>query len=252
VAATRDVQIRFHISGGIAGIDYALLVDGSSGSVLGESCSNGCSFDAGDTLLGVADDQIQDWGDRLLAAGILALDGTDYGTGCCDRFHVELSYTDGLGTTSIRGLADLMPPAIQSVVNELAGLVSETLSIIVDPALHVPALPADPVQILGASIAGSLLSVDLEFSGGCTTHAFALFLSQEWMESFPVQIVAFLAHDDRDDACDGIVRRTVRFRLQPLEQAYVAAYPGEAPGERRVVLHVVAPDDTSATLTHTF
>ena len=116
---SEDVRIRLHVTGGIAGVDYAIVVDGGTLSVLGESCVNGCSFATGQTIMGVSREQVDGWAVDLLAAGILELDGTDYGNECCDRFYVSLDYSDGLAESAIRGTSDLMPPDIQAVVGEL-------------------------------------------------------------------------------------------------------------------------------------
>lgn len=247
-----DVQIRFHITGGIAGVDYAILVDGPAGVVLGESCGNGCSFQSGEVIVAVTDEQVRAWADQLLDAGILALDGRDYGDDCCDRFHVELSYADGLSQAAVRGAVDLMPAGIQSVAADLAGLIHQTLSIIVDPDLDPGTLPSDPVQLLAVGIGSTTLDVSLVHSGGCGMHAFALVSDGTFMESWPVQARLVLAHDDRDDPCDSLVQEDIEFRLYPLEAAYAAAYPGEEPGERRMVIHVTAPGSETRSVEHTF
>ena len=48
---TSDLQIRVRITGGIAGVDYTIRVDGAVGSVVGESCVAGCNFMSGETLV---------------------------------------------------------------------------------------------------------------------------------------------------------------------------------------------------------
>lgn len=252
VVLPSDVKIRLHLTGGITGLDYAILVDGASGIALGESCVSQCPFAAGDTLLALVDAQLESWSRRLREAGILDLDGTDYGSQCCDFFDVELSYSDGLEEASIRGTTDRMPASIQAVVNDLAALSHGLLSVVVDPAVRLGTVPTDPVGLRGISLSGSTLLMDLEYTGGCKVHAFALVWDGAWRESFPVQTGLVLAHDDQDDTCEALIRVTREFRLQPLEAAYAAVYPAEPPGERRLVLDVVLPGDQETRLIHTF
>ncbi|HEX7123210.1 MAG TPA: hypothetical protein VF178_12615 [Gemmatimonadaceae bacterium] len=89
---------------------------------------------------------------------------------------------------------------------------------------NAPQWPRDPVTITSATITGDTLILDVSFSGGCAEHQLQLLVDTVWMESYPVQIGALLAHDDRDDPCDAIVTGAVRFDLRPLAQAYRRAY----------------------------
>ena len=81
-----------------------------------------------------------------------------------------------------------------------------------------------PVRILGASVKGDVLLVQAEYSGGCAEHRFQLVADDAFMESFPVQMVIRLLHDDGDDPCDGILSSELGFGLTPLARAYEAAY----------------------------
>jgi hypothetical protein len=236
-----DVEIRLHVTGGIAGVDFAILVDGSSGSVLGESCTNGCDFQAGETVMEVGHERVAGWADRLLAAGLRELNGTDYGNECCDRFQVELEYADALSEAAVRGTLDLMPEGIQTVVAELSGLVQGTLPVLIDWEADPSRLPSDPVQVDSLTLSGSFLELHVGYGGGCAEHEFDARVYGGWMESFPVQVRMALTHDAHGDMCLAYIYRTLRFDLRPLAREYEAAYPGEVPGERRIVLHIDVP-----------
>ena len=119
---TSDLQIRIRITGGIAGVDYTVLVDGASSTVVGESCVAGCNFLSGETLAGVTDSRIREWAERLVEGGIVQEDGRDYGSGCCDRFHATLEFIDGAHESSVQGTTDFMPQAFQDVVSEVSQL----------------------------------------------------------------------------------------------------------------------------------
>lgn len=240
---SEDVQIRLHVTGGIAGVDYAIVVDGGTLSVLGESCVNGCSFETGQTIMGVSREQVDSWAVDLLAAGILELDGTDYGNECCDRFHVSLTYSDGLAESTIRGTSDLMPKEMQAVVGELAGLAVGTLPVLIDWDADPALLPSDPVDLDSVAVQGSLLELHVAYSGGCEVHQLDARLFGGWMESFPVQVRMAVSHEDNDDPCDAIVFRTLRFDMGPVEAAYAASYPGETPGQRTLIIHIQLPGE---------
>jgi hypothetical protein len=248
-----DVQIRLHVTGGLVGVDYAIVVDGATLSVLGESCVNGCSFPSGQTIMEVSRERVDGWAVDLLSAGILELAGTDYGNECCDRFYVSLTYSDGLAESTIRGTSDLMPREIQAVVGELSGLADGILPVLIDWEADPALLPGDPLGLDSLSVEGSLLELHVAYSGGCEVHQLDATLFGGWMESFPVQVRMAVSHEDNDDPCDAIVVRTLRFDLRPVEAAYAESYPGEPPGQRTLIIHLQLPGDArTETLTYEF
>lgn len=120
VGPTSDLQIRVRITGGIAGVDYTVLVDGASRTVVGESCVTGCAFVSGETLAEVSDSRIREWAEQLVEGGIVREEGRDYGNECCDIFHATLDYIDGTQESSVRGTTSLMPQSFQDVVSEIS------------------------------------------------------------------------------------------------------------------------------------
>jgi hypothetical protein len=76
--------------------------------------------------------------------------------------------------------------------------------------------------------------------GGCETHEFAAVASGGWMESSPVQINVYIAHESRDDPCRALLSPQLRFDLSPLRRAYQNAY-GTQPGELVIRLTEAAP-----------
>jgi len=84
--------------------------------------------------------------------------------------------------------------------------------------------PSAPVRILDARVTGHVLIVRAEYSGGCAEHRFQLAAGDAFMESFPVQMAVRLLHDDGGDPCDAILSSELGFGLEPLAQAYEAAY----------------------------
>jgi hypothetical protein len=96
--------------------------------------------------------------------------------------------------------------------------------IIITPDADAPQWPSDPVTIHAVEVRGDSLELTVSFGGGCRDHAFSLLADAAWMESYPVQIGARLAHDAKGDACDALLTRVLKFDLSPLKAAYAASY----------------------------
>jgi hypothetical protein len=89
-----------------------------------------------------------------------------------------------------------------------------------DPA----AWRADPLTLDSASIENDVLRVHVTHGGGCEQHQYAAVAWNGWLESEPVQVGVIIAHDDKDDACDALVKAELRFDLIPLRQAFIRDY----------------------------
>lgn len=87
--------------------------------------------------------------------------------------------------------------------------------------------PNDPITIDSARVDGDTLAVSVSDGGGCMNHTYQLVIGSAWMESFPVQVGARIAHDAMGDACKAIVRRDLRISLHPLASAYFSSYQQE-------------------------
>ncbi len=97
--------------------------------------------------------------------------------------------------------------------------------------------PRDPLVIQEpVSIDGSVLTLNAAFGGGCAPHEIDLVVWGGWLESFPVQVNAFLSHEDNDDPCDAFLTEMRSFDLSRLAEAYRDAYPGSAPGQDVLIL----------------
>ncbi|MFZ6178461.1 DUF4215 domain-containing protein [Nannocystis pusilla] len=87
--------------------------------------------------------------------------------------------------------------------------------------------PADPYEIVGAEIVGDTLVADIERSGGCTEHDYALCWDGLFAESDPVQIDLEISHDAHDDLCDAWISEQLVFSLAELKAAWQASYQQE-------------------------
>ncbi|MCB0282726.1 MAG: hypothetical protein KDF60_09125 [Calditrichaeota bacterium] len=85
-------------------------------------------------------------------------------------------------------------------------------------------LPDDPLDIKNVSISKDILSIDVQFGGGCEDHLFDMFTASAFLESNPVQADLKLVHNGLDDPCDALISKTVKFDLTPLKKAYITSY----------------------------
>ena len=87
---------------------------------------------------------------------------------------------------------------------------------------------ADPYELSAATIMGDTLTVTVSYSGGCETHRFTLVASNVFLESYPVQLGASLAHDANGDSCERWVTEDWDFDLTPIKRMYQDAYREDA------------------------
>jgi len=112
--------------------------------------------------------------------------------------------------------------------------------IVIDPDRCPPfGLDSEPAAIEKIEISGDLLTITIEYSGGCDYHTFSLNTGRCFLESYPVQSDIFLVHDDPGDPCDAVVEEDRVFDLTPLKEAYWDSYGGRGDP---VLLRVYPPD----------
>lgn len=87
-------------------------------------------------------------------------------------------------------------------------------------------LQKDPFGLASMEVVGDNITLSLNYSGGCETHSFALYMSPAaFLESFPVQAELYVWHDDHQDPCDGLVFDDKRsFDLRPIAELYQEMY----------------------------
>ncbi len=79
-----------------------------------------------------------------------------------------------------------------------------------------------------ATITGDTLKVNVSYGGGCEVHQFTLVASNVFLESFPVQLRATLAHNANGDLCRAWLTEDYHFDLTPIKTLYQEAYQQEA------------------------
>jgi hypothetical protein len=235
------VSIELAVSGGLAGIGYSFVVDGSAGEVRGLTCTSGCDFEEGDVLALVSADQVRELALRLEDTGILRMDGRDFGSGCCDAFGLELTYRRAGATSRVRGTQDRFPSDLSDVVALLFALAEGRVPMLISPDTRDTDWPRDPYTLGEVVVEGLTLSVEVTYGGGCSAHVMDLVGWGGWLESNPVQIKALVTHDDGDEPCDALVTQTRRFDLQPLARAYEGAYGPIGTDRPSVILRLWDP-----------
>lgn len=237
------VEIQVAVSGGIAGVSYTVELDGPEGVVRGVSCTSGCDFEAGEVFTALSPAQVARTAREMRDAGIVALNGVDFGTVCCDQFEYVITYREGGLVSTVRGDSGTLPPLLLRVLSDLQGMVDGRLPVLVALDSDPDSYPADPLTLDEAAIAGDVLEAALTYGGGCTLHEIDLVAFNGWLESFPVQVDALLSHEDNGDMCDALVIETRRFDLRPLAEAYRDAYGAGEPEETTLILRLRDPGE---------
>ena len=86
----------------------------------------------------------------------------------------------------------------------------------------------DEYTLNSATITDDTLNISVSYSGGCEDHQFTLVVSDTFLESFPVQLHASIAHNANGDTCEAYPTDNYRFDLTPIKKLYQKAYQQEA------------------------
>jgi hypothetical protein len=78
---------------------------------------------------------------------------------------------------------------------------------------------SDLIQITAVSVKGNIMSIDVNYSGGCEEHSFQLIGSASISKSLPPIRSIKLVHNANGDACRKLEERTLEFDISEL--AYV-------------------------------
>ena len=84
--------------------------------------------------------------------------------------------------------------------------------------------PRDSVEFLRVELEGDLLTIEISFGGGQTTHDFELISSGEYIESSPIQTNLVLSHDSHGDLAKSLITKELFFDLKPLKDEIFSIY----------------------------
>ncbi len=245
-AEADDLYIEVQVTGGFAAADFRFAVDGRAGAVRGITCVNLCNFEPGEVIVHLSPAQVLGLSELLREAGMLELGDTDFGVQCCDQFHYTILFRDGDREATVRGSSEALPDGLRAAAVRLHGLLQGIVPIIVDFESRPADWPRDALALRSHSLDGPILTLEVEYTGGCQAHEVDLVAWGGWLESFPVQVNLQLSHESHDDPCEALIMRELRFDLQPLRQSYEAVYGSGEPGATTIVLRLAAPDGGDA------
>lgn len=86
----------------------------------------------------------------------------------------------------------------------------------------------DEFALNSATITDDILTVSVSYSGGCEAHQFTLIASDTFLESFPVQLHVYIAHNANGDTCEAYPTEKYQFDLTPIKTMYQEAYRQQA------------------------
>lgn len=122
------------------------------------------------------------------------------------------------GRDPVAASDDLSPTSLNA---ELRG------KILLVESVDSPAWAKDPLTFGAITIEGDTLSASVTYGGGCRRHALQPLAETTWMESWPVQVGARIAHHANEDPCRALVTRQLRIDLSPLKERYQETYRSE-------------------------
>ncbi|GEM_PF-609187 len=95
---------------------------------------------------------------------------------------------------------------------------SKVQNVIVDPTYM--AKSTDNFTLLESNLHGDILTLLVQYGGGCETHAWALKTNGAYAKSLPPQITLNLEHNANGDMCRALLTDTLEFDLSAIK------YPG--------------------------
>lgn len=127
IGGAAEVRIELAVSGGIAGTEWAVTIDGARGVVVGDRCRGpvGCDWADGETLATVDEEALLALARRFAAEGFFDLERTDYGSQCCDQFDYALGYSDAERGRTVRGSDGTLPASVMRLVGAVRSFVDE-------------------------------------------------------------------------------------------------------------------------------
>lgn len=115
--AADEVLIVARTTGGIAGMDWTVTLDGSAGEL---RCEGSCPWDGGNVRM-LTDLQVEEIATAFVDAGVRTKRSTDYGVcgGCADQFHHVVDYRDGRGAYEVEGDGPNLPDRLKDALNRV-------------------------------------------------------------------------------------------------------------------------------------
>lgn len=75
-----------------------------------------------------------------------------------------------------------------------------------------------PLTLVSTQVRDHYVRLDLEYSGGCEDHEFAVWWSGLVGPSSPPDVAMTIQHHDHGDGCEALIRESIWLDLSPLHQ----------------------------------
>lgn len=103
------------------------------------------------------------------------------------------------------------------VITPSANTSSEIKSVIVDSNLDIAAIGGASTIIDSLAIKADVLSIFVNYSGGCKDHGFDLYSNGMYAKSLPPKLTLFLKHTDNDDGCRSLISQELKFNISAVK-----------------------------------
>lgn len=115
-----EITIVASTSGGFAGMDWQVTLDGASGVIHLDHCGNACPWGAR-TSRQLSEADTQEIAAAFVAAGVREAPDRDFGicTFCADQFHHVIEYEDATGLYRLEGDDEELPRDLIQALNRL-------------------------------------------------------------------------------------------------------------------------------------
>lgn len=94
---------------------------------------------------------------------------------------------------------------------------SEVKNVIVDQNLDIATIGGALTNVDSLAITGDVLSIFVNYSGGCTEHSFDLYSNGMYAKSLPPKLTLFIKHTDKDDACRTLITQELKFNVSAIK-----------------------------------
>lgn len=127
--AGEDIHIILSVSGGIAGVDWQVTLDGLAGRLIGDRCRANldCDWEDGEVLAVITSSDVRELGEEFARKGFFEGEAS-FGTQCCDQFDYRLTWMENDFDRTVTGSDGLLPQNIRDLIDEVRGFVEETRS----------------------------------------------------------------------------------------------------------------------------
>lgn len=121
--------------------------------------------------------------------------------------------------TTVRSLAFiliLVTACHNKSMTQSADTTPKTNEVKIDPATDMSATGA-AYRLDSLSLNGDVLSVFVNYSGGCKEHTFELISNGMYAKSMPPQISLCLKHTNNEDMCKKLVVQELKFNISKIK-----------------------------------